>query len=98
MAVSKEPPKKNVTPIDERQIEKIINKGGSTMKEANQEATENLHGINVKFTGQELENIKILREKRPKDPRRKLPISLQAWILEAVKEKIERENKKYSLA
>ena len=91
---------------DEEKVRGFISKGGSpaaeplampepepdAMPAAKQPAVKQ---INVKLLAPEVERINELRERRPR-PRsgRKLGISLHDWIVEAVQEKIERDNAK----
>lgn len=46
---------------------------------------------------QEIKAIKVLRDKRPARRGRKITISMHDWVIEAVREKIQREAKKYGL-
>lgn len=119
------PPKAGSASIlDEKRIQEIINKGGSTTKQAEEVAPEpeqpaaqalapmapvqtparkkaeveehpdTIKQTTVALTVGELARIRTLRELRPK-PRtqRKPAISLTEWVLEAVLEKLEREEK-----
>lgn len=100
------PPKKKDTGTDssqqgdiasEKKINDIINKGGSTTKKEELEE-DTFKNFNIKILKSELESINTLRQKRPKTRSQKRPgISTHDWIIEAVKEKIERENKKYNI-
>ena len=98
------PPKKQIPAApemavpDEEKVRGFISKGGSPAAEpdamlaAKQPAVKQ---INVKLLVPEVERINELRERRPR-PRsgRKPGISLHDWIVEAVQEKIERDNAK----
>jgi hypothetical protein len=103
------PPKRNqvdgqVSPevVDEKKIQEIINKGGSTTKQAAPEPLEDedkLKQTTVSLTGKELNRILAVREKRGKSRTgRKLKVSLHDWIVEAVLEKLEKEEKQYKIS
>lgn len=105
MAVSA-PPRKRETPasIDgpqtikeqEKKIDEIINRGGSTIGKA--EPQQQVKNFNIKIMSGQLATVDQLRAKRPRKPTSpKLGVSLQDWIIEAIEEKIEREKKKYGL-
>ncbi|MFD2574612.1 hypothetical protein ACFSUS_28530 [Spirosoma soli] len=106
MAVSA-PPKKKVpepAPIElasrgnEKEIEKIINRGSSTVSKAEPQKPDQVKNFNVKIMSSQLATIDQLRAKRPRKPTSpKLGVSLQDWIAEAIEEKVEREKKKYNL-
>jgi hypothetical protein len=106
MAVSP-PPKKTVavpsapaatsaaSKLDEKKIDAIINRGSSSVGIAPQAPTQ-LKNFNIKITAGALASIDEVRAKRPRKPTSpKLGISTQDWILEAISEKLEREQKKY---
>ncbi|SNC77738.1 hypothetical protein SAMN06265337_4348 [Hymenobacter gelipurpurascens] len=105
MAVSP-PPKKNVaaTPsatasskLDEKKINAIINRGSSSVA-ANSLAPGQLKNFNIKVPADTLVSIEEVRAKRPRKPTSpKLGISTQDWLLEAIAEKLEREQKKYKI-
>lgn len=82
----------------EREIKAVINRGGSTSID-NDQSAKAVKMVNVSLTMPEHEIIAELRERRPRDARskRKTPISLHAWLVEAAQEKIEREKKKYGI-
>lgn len=100
MAISKPPVRKTAavlppTPApDEKKIEAVINRGSSSIST---EAPEiKLKNFNIKLPSTTLTAIDELRAKRPRKPTSpKLGISTQDWLLEAIQEKIEREQKKY---
>ena len=55
-----------------------------------------LKNFNIKITAGTLASIDEVRTQRPRKPTSpKLGISTQDWILEAISEKLEREQKKY---
>lgn len=94
------PPKRKeetVETVQEKKISEVINKGGGTTKkeEQNTSADNPIKQMNIKLFESEVDSINILRDRRPRDRGKKIAISLHDWILEAVQEKIERENKKY---
>lgn len=104
MAVSA-PPKKaasaktdeqQTTKAQEKKIEEIINRGSTTVGQA--EPQEQIKNFNIKIMSGQLAAIDQLRAKRPRKPTSpKLAVSLQDWIIEAIEEKMEREKKKYNL-
>lgn len=83
----------------ERKIKEVINRGGGVPAKPDADAVPAVKIVNVSLTTPEVETIAALRECRPKDARskRKTPISLHAWLVEAAQEKIEREKKKYGI-
>jgi hypothetical protein len=104
MAVSP-PPRKNTpaapeSPIrkpDDKKIEAIINRGSSSV-ETNSPTLSPLKNFNIKLTADTLVRIDQVRAQRPRKPTSpKLGISTQDWLLEAIAEKLEREQKKYRL-
>ncbi len=95
------PPKKSGSPdnknekANEKKIQEIINKGGSTTNSVSPESNNELRSISIKLYDDELKSIKRLREQRPRQRgQKRLGISLHDWVVEAVKEKILRETKK----
>ncbi|WBA43944.1 hypothetical protein [Hymenobacter canadensis] len=100
MAISKPPVRKlpaAVPPaptLDEKKIEAVINRGSTSLP---LEATSvRLKNFNIKLPASTLAFIDELRAKRPRKPTSpKLGISTQDWLLEAILEKIQREQKKY---
>lgn len=102
MAVS--PPPKKVAPAkadeqqttkgQEKKIEEIINRGSTTVGQA--EPQDQIKNFNIKIMSSQLTEVDQLRAKRPRKPTSpKLGISLQDWIIEAIDEKIQREKKRY---
>jgi hypothetical protein len=101
MAISKPPVKKApgvVAPAasapDEKKIAAVISRGSSALEaEAPAPALKN---FNVRLPAETLRQIDQLRARRPRKPTSpKLGVSTQDWILEAIAEKIQREQKKY---
>lgn len=97
MAVSLSPPKRKAP--SEADIEAVINKGGKPTTEATAptetEGNDAPKHVNTRLTIGIIRQIDALREKRPRKPGSpKLGISLQDWILEAVLEKLDREEKR----
>lgn len=77
----------------EQKILDAINRGGKTAKpDTNGKGYKN---FNIRIFDDEMARINALRALRPR-PRRgvRLGISLQDWIIEALEEKIQREEKK----
>ncbi len=102
MAINKAPeaepkPEKLVKTISEHKIQQFINRGGKPTNRG-EELTETggTKSIKLIMTGKEMSAIKELRDKRPSRSR-KIPISVHDWVIEAIQEKIEREQKKYGI-
>lgn len=102
MAINKAPqeePKaeKSLKLVSEHKIQQFINRGGKPT-ERGEELTElsGTKSIKLIMTNKEMSAIKELRDKRPSRSR-KIPISVHDWVIEAIQEKIEREQKKYKL-
>lgn len=75
--------------VTEADIEAVINKGGATKKEVNEDV---IKYINMKLTAGVLDRIRAIRERRPRklgSP--KLGISTHDWILEAILERLDKE-------
>ena len=102
MAVSPPPKKTAAVPsapaaskLDEKKINAIINRGSSSVG-TTPPAPAQLKNFNIKITAATLASIDEVRAKRPRKPTSpKLGISTQDWLLEAIAEKLEREQKKY---
>lgn len=103
MAITRDPnPVKNTPETSkkkEKAIESFIKKGGTpTVKTLQEEQDEVIKKLRLELTERELDMIKLLRDKRPRTARsRKIIISVNDWVVEAVNEKIERERKKYGV-
>jgi len=83
---------------DNKQIEAIINRGSSAVAPSAAATPLPLKNFNVKLPATMLTQIDEVRAQRPRKPTSpKLGISTQDWLLEAVTEKLEREQKKYKL-
>ncbi|CAG5074776.1 hypothetical protein DYBT9623_05464 [Dyadobacter sp. CECT 9623] len=90
MATTLPPPRK--AKVTEADIEAVINKGGSTIKDTASSDPEKAKHINVRLTGQIISEIDIRRLKRPRRPGSPKPgISIHDWIVEAVLEKLQSE-------
>ena len=92
------PPQKKIVlpaaPIaDEKKINAIINKGGSTTK-AQSETCDAVKNFNIKLLSSELDAINELRNKMPKPRGKRIAISLHDWIVAAINEKLERDREK----
>lgn len=82
--------------MSEKRISDIINKGGSTTKATEPSDPDKLKNFNIKILESELQTINELRQKRPKARgQKRLGISLHDWLIEAIKDKIEKEKKKF---
>lgn len=102
MAVSP-PPRKSVPVAPEslarkpgdKKIDAIINRGSSSVSSGLPEPPQ-IKNFNIKITSDTLASIDEVRAKRPRKPTSpKLGISTQDWLLEAIAEKLEREQRKY---
>jgi hypothetical protein len=83
--------------LDEKKIDAIINRGSSSLVSSPPDAVQ-LKNFNIKIPADTLTSIDEVRAKRPRKPTSpKLGISTQDWLLEAIAEKLEREQKKYKL-
>jgi hypothetical protein len=83
--------------LDEKKIDAIINRGSSSVASGPSDAVQ-LKNFNIKITASTLASIDEVRAKRPRKPTSpKLGISTQDWLLEAIAEKLEREQKKYKI-
>lgn len=90
MATTLPPPRK--PKLTEADIEAVINKGGSTIKESAPSDPDRAKHINVRLTGQIISEIDNRRLKRPRRPGSPKPgISIHDWIVEAVLEKLQNE-------
>lgn len=106
MAVSPPPSRKSVpspsaaparSKLAEKKIDAIINRGSSSVAATTAEAVQ-LKNFNIKITANTLASIDEVRAKRPRRPTSpKLGVSTQDWLLEAIAEKLEREQKKYKI-
>ncbi len=84
--------------LDEKKIDAIINRGSSSVASSHPDAVQ-LKNFNIKIPAEILVSIDEVRAKRPRKPTSpKLGISTQDWLLEAITEKLEREQKKYKLS
>lgn len=83
--------------VPEKKVQEFINRGGSPTSRGEESAdTGGTKSIKLILKNKEMNAIKVLRDKRPSRSR-KIPISVHDWVIEAVQEKIEREQKKYGL-
>lgn len=94
------PPQKNEgiehKPISEKKIIEVVNKGGSSIRDTD-EVDDELKVFTIKIQKSDLEMVSILCKQRPQRIGRKISFAKQDWFLDAVKEKIERERKKYGV-
>lgn len=84
-----------VKKVSEKKINEVLNRGLNTSKNL-EVANDKAKSFSLDIMESQLKIIGDLCEKRPKRPGRRISLSKQDWILEAVLEKIERETKKYS--
>jgi hypothetical protein len=83
--------------LDEKKIDAIINRGSSSIASSLPDAVQ-LKNFNIKIPADTLASIDEVRAKRPRKPTSpKLGISTQDWLLEAIAEKLEREQKRYKI-
>lgn len=100
MAISKPPIRKpaalpTAAPVpDEKKIAAVISRGSTSL--APEAPAVKIKNFNIKLPSTTLTMIDELRAKRPRKPTSpKLGISTQDWLMEAIQEKIQREQKKY---
>lgn len=94
--VEKEPSiPKPVKKVSEKKINEVLNRGLNTSKNS-EVINDKAKSFSLDIMESQLKIIGDLCDKRPKKPGRRISLSKQDWILEAVLEKIERETKKYS--
>lgn len=80
----------------ERKMDEVINRGSTTVASRLDSEKELLtvKNFNVRIMSDRLNEVNSLRDLRPKKPLSPKPgISLQDWVLEAIEEKIKREQK-----
>jgi hypothetical protein len=83
--------------LDEKKIDAIISRGSSSVASSASDVVQ-LKNFNIKIPADTLVSIDEVRAKRPRKPTSpKLGISTQDWLLEAIAEKLEREQKKYKV-
>lgn len=88
---------KGISPRADRAIDEVIGRGGSAVKGTPPKTAQVKH-FTVKVKASTLKDVDALRDQRPKKwASPKMGISLQDWVLEAILEKIEREQRKYNL-
>jgi hypothetical protein len=89
MAISKRPPLRKA--VSEADIDAVISKGSTVIKDVKPDMVKH---FNIRLTSDILSQIDRHRERRPRKPGSpKLGISTHDWIVEAVLEKLEKENK-----
>ena len=102
MAVTPPPPRRKpaTEPVaepkkaSEKDIEAIIGRGGSSVSKDSSAESPTIKNFNVRILSDRLDAVNALREKRPKKALSpKLGISLQDWMMEAIEEKIRRDEK-----
>lgn len=103
MAITKLPddlarPEKSPRTVSEKKVQDFINRGGKPTADGPDADGPVTKSIKLIMTAQEMEAIKQLRDKRPRPRGRKLAMSVHEWVIEAIQEKIEREQKKYGPA
>lgn len=86
--------------VSEESIQKFINKGGKPTEsgagKVSSQEPDGTKSIKLILTNQEMSAIKELRSKRP-SRNKKIPISIHDWVIEAVREKINKDQKKHNL-
>jgi hypothetical protein len=84
--------------VPEKKIQEFINRGGKPTSRG-EEASKSggTKSIKLVMTDTEMSAVKEVRDKRPKPRGRKIPISVHDWVIEAIQEKLEREQKKYGI-
>jgi hypothetical protein len=87
---------KSVPKFSEKEIQLIINKGGSPIQ-TSELVDDKVKNFNLHVLESDLNTIGELCNKRPKKPGRIIGFSKKDWLLEAIQEKIERERKKYKI-
>jgi hypothetical protein len=87
---------KAVPKFSEKEIQLIINKGGSPIQ-ATETVEAKVKNFNLHVLESDLNTIGDLCSRRPKKPGRIIGFSKKDWLLEAIQEKIEREKKKYKI-
>ncbi|MFD1145462.1 hypothetical protein ACFQ4C_30330 [Larkinella insperata] len=91
MAVSLAPPKRKPSEAD---IEAVINKGGQPTTQPPAANPDKPKHINIRLNEDIISRIERLRAKRPRKPGSpKLGISTHDWIVEAVLDKLRKEEK-----
>lgn len=102
MAVSPPPrktaavaPDSSTRKLGDKKIDAIINRGSSSVSNGSPEPPQ-IKNFNIKLTSDTLTSIDEVRAMRPRKPTSpKLGISTQDWLLEAIAEKLDREQRKY---
>ncbi|MVM42324.1 hypothetical protein GO730_39210 [Spirosoma sp. HMF3257] len=101
MAITKVPderskPETQPKAVSEKKIQQFINKGGKPTDRGEEDSVSGgTKSLKLVLTLKEMSAIKELRDKRPS--RRKIPISVHDWVIEAILEKIKREQKQHGL-
>lgn len=80
--------------VSEKKINEVLNRGLNTAK-SQEVLNDKAKSFSLDIMESQLKIIGELCDKRPKKPGRRISLSKQDWIMEAVIEKIERETKKY---
>lgn len=84
--------------VAEKKIQEFINRGGKpTSRGEEAEESGGTKSIKLVMTSKEMSDVKAVRDKRPKPRGRKIPISIHDWVIEAIQEKLEREQKKFGI-
>ncbi len=92
MAISTKPPLRKL--VSESEIDAVINKGGSPTKSTAAADPNVIKNFNIRLNEEVLSEIHQLKELRPqKVGSRRKGISVHDWILEAILDKIDKENK-----
>lgn len=87
----------NISPAQERKIRQVINKGGQPT--ANGDTTTEIASFNIKISRNKIDDINTIRDLLPKRPGKKLPpVSLHAYICDAIDEKLARDARKHNVS
>ena len=88
MGISKKPEKRAETPLAEAQIKTFIHQGGSvpTAQATALLDLETTKSLSLRLSSKQLELVDLARDKRL------VHVSRNSWILEAILEKLQREN------
>ncbi len=81
--------------VSERKINEVLSRGLNSSRKEPELQNDKEKNFSLSIMESQLQVIGQLCDKRPKKPGRRIGLSKQDWIMEAVQEKLERETKKY---